>query len=57
LPAVYDLGPSLIERRQLTMIEAEATFDKIRTYGKSDGRQIKLKTELLESQLSAEWLL
>jgi hypothetical protein len=32
LPAVYGHSLSLIERRvELTMIEAEATFDKIKT--------------------------
>ena len=41
------------------MIEAELLFDKIRTFviensKSNNGKQTKFKTELLESQLSAE---
>jgi nucleotide-binding universal stress UspA family protein len=60
LPAPNYLGPSLIEEwRNHAMIEAELLFDKIRTFviensKSNNGKQTKFKTELLESQLSAE---
>lgn len=56
LPALKYVGPSLLEEwRSHTMMEAEVIFDKVRTFAiensKSDGKQIKLKTELLESSM------
>jgi nucleotide-binding universal stress UspA family protein len=59
LPVAYDLSPSLIERRrELAIAEAEASFDKIRTYiasiSKTTGKKIKLKTDLAESAVSVE---
>jgi nucleotide-binding universal stress UspA family protein len=59
LPAVYDLSPSLIERwRTFATAEAEASFDKIKKFNtdimQTSGKQVKLRTEVLDSPVSVE---
>jgi nucleotide-binding universal stress UspA family protein len=59
LPAVYDLSPSLIERRRtFATAEAEASFDKIKRFNtdimQTSGKQVKLRTEVLDSPVSVE---
>ena len=60
LPAPNYLGPSLVEEwRNHATMKAEFLFDKIRTLvtensKNNNGKQTKLKTELLETPLSVE---